>query len=935
MTELGRPAAPPQTPPPFDGPPPTIEAFLGEPPPLGRGTTLGRYVLLEPIGMGGMGEVWSAYDPELDRKVALKLLRPDGGMVGGGAARERLLREAQALARLAHPNVLTVFDVGTYGERVFITTELLAGVTLDEWCTQEPRGWRAVLSRFIAAGRGLAAAHRAGLVHRDFKPENVLVGEGHEVKVLDFGLARAKDFAERDASDVKTIELAPVPAGRRLLDTRLTVPGIVSGTLPYMPLEQLLGDAADARADQFSFCVALYEALYGVRPFKGETTDELVASIVSNEGVEPPSSRNVPRYVRHALRRGLAKLPGDRFASMDELIAALRRDAVRAWSRRLAVAAGVLLLVSAAVVGVLAIRQRAQLCRGGERHLAGVWDDGTKESARRAFLATKLPFAEEAWRLSAAGLDRYTTAWAAMHRDACEATQLRGEQSAQVLDLRMSCLGADLAHLRALTQAFAAADAQVVRKAASAVGELPPLADCADVRVLTGVRPPSKAARPRVEALRAELARGDALYDLGRYPEALAVAERVVTAAKPLGYPPLEAQALFQQGNALRRRGDDYAAAASVLANAAWTGLAGKQDYVAFQASGNLVDLIGGNQEDRAGAEPWLRLARALLERNGSPPKWRAFLADEVARMEMAAGDFDAAIGELRTALALRERSGEPPAESADALTLLGAAYLYSGRAAEGLPYLRQAYELRRQALGELHPDVAAAANNLGATALVTGDYATAVDLLRNALEIKKRLLGPDNIELANTTNNLGEALRLAGRFDEAEPLYQEALRLQRRAFGDEHPNVGNVLDGLGALENDRGRPQAALAYHRRAHVIREKKHGPSDVRLAYPLTGEGKALLALGQPREALPLLERALLLRAKDADPIDVAETRFALARALIATGGDAKRARALAEAAASAYAATGEGYPLQRAEIASWLAERGWTPQVPAKG
>jgi tetratricopeptide (TPR) repeat protein len=930
-------AAPPQTPLPAVGPPLTVPTGAGEPLPLARGTTLGRYVVLEPIGLGGMGEVWSAYDPELDRKVALKLLRPGGGAASGGvAARDRLLREAQALARLAHPNVLTVFDVGTFGERVFIATELLAGKTLAAWGEEAPRGWRDVLAHFLAAGRGLAAAHRAGLVHRDFKPENVLVGDGGEVKVLDFGLARAMRLGEPAADQAKTIELPPIPA-QRLLDSPLTVAGIVSGTLPYMPLEQLLGDAADARADQFSFCVALYEALYGERPFRGTTTDELVGAIVANAGVEPPATRGVPRFVRQALRRGLGRLPGDRFESMDQLLAALGRDPRRAWSRRLAAAAGALLLAAAAVVGGLAIRQRAQLCRGGERHLAGVWDEGQKEATRRAFLATKLPFADEAWRLAAAGLDGYAAAWTAMHRDACEATQLRGEQSAQVLDLRMSCLGTDLEHLRALTQAFAAADEQVVRRSAAAVEQLPLLEDCADMRTLTGVRQPSRQAWSKVEALRADLARASALYDLGRFPDALAIAQRVAAAARPLGYRPLQAEALLMQGEAQRRAAGDAAAAATLLAEAAWAGVASRHDRVALRASSTLVALLGGDQEDRAGAEPWIQMARAVLERHDSPPKWRAVLADELGRVAIATGDFDEAIRELQQALALRERSGAAPTLRADTMMLLGAAFLYSGRAAEGLPYLRQVYELRREALGELHPDLASAANNVGAAALVVGDYATAVEFIRRGLELKRRLLGPDHIELATSVNNLGEALRLGGRFDEAEPLYQEALMLQRRAYGDEHSNVALVLDGLGALENDRGRPAAALAYHRRAQTIRESRQGPADVRLAYPLTGEGKALLALGRAREALPLLERALVLRAKDADPVDVAETRFALARALVATRGEVARARDLAAAAATAYAQTGEGYPRQRAEIEAWLAAQGWAvaASVPPRG
>ncbi len=369
------------------------------------------------------------------------------------------------------------------------------------------------------------------------------------------------------------------------------------------------------------------------------------------------------------------------------------------------------------------------------------------------------------------------------------------------------------------------------------------------------------------------------------------------------------------------------APATATLVEAAWAGEASRNDEVVAAASTDLISLIGYEQQDRAAAQPWVRMARAVIERNDAPPEWNAGLAVDLGRAATAAGDFDEAIRQLRAALVYDEQAKVPPLSRATTVASLGGALFYSGRGAEAVPYFREAYELHRKHHGELHPQTAAAANNLGAVAIGVGDYATGIELVKRGLEMKRRTLGADNPELATSVNNLAEALRLGERFDEAEPHYHQAMALWRRGFGDEHPNVAEALDGLGALENDRGRPEAALAQHRRAHAIRERKHGPMHPRLAYSLTGEGKALVALGRPAEALPLLERALRLREKDADPAELAETQFALARALVDSRDDVARARRLAEAAGATYADTGQRFPRPRAEIVAWLQERGW--------
>ncbi|HYO70315.1 MAG TPA: serine/threonine-protein kinase [Archangium sp.] len=226
-------------------------APLAEPPPeevLPRGALVGRYMVLEKLGAGGMGVVYAAYDPELDRKLALKLLHPGSDPVEKSGGQARLMREAQAMARLAHPNVISLFDVGVWSGRVFIAMELVEGPSLRDWLKQASHSWREVVEVFIAAGRGLAAAHAAGLVHRDFKPDNVLLGREGRVRVLDFGLARPASATEESLA--MPAELPLSERGSSPLDTPLTRVGLVIGTPAYMAPELYSGGVFDARSDQ-------------------------------------------------------------------------------------------------------------------------------------------------------------------------------------------------------------------------------------------------------------------------------------------------------------------------------------------------------------------------------------------------------------------------------------------------------------------------------------------------------------------------------------------------------------------------------------------------------------------------------------------------------------------------------------------------------------
>jgi predicted Ser/Thr protein kinase len=287
---------------------------------LEAGEHIGRYVVLNRIGEGGMGVVYAAHDPNLNRRVAIKVLRSEDDF---GSQRARLFREAQAMARLSHPNVVNVYDVGTHEEHVFLAMEHVDGVTLSDWLVT-PRTTREILDVFLQAGTGLAAAHAAGLVHRDFKPSNVLVeGEGR-ARVTDFGLARTAS-----SSDVAKLKSDPTIKSMEM--TELTRTGTVMGTPAYMSPEQIFGEQTDLRTDQFSFCVALYEALFAVRPFRGSDLATIGTEITSGRVQPPANARSTTARLRRAILRGLDTLPDRRFHSMEALCDELRAARKPAW----------------------------------------------------------------------------------------------------------------------------------------------------------------------------------------------------------------------------------------------------------------------------------------------------------------------------------------------------------------------------------------------------------------------------------------------------------------------------------------------------------------------------------------------------------------------------------------------------------------------------
>jgi tetratricopeptide (TPR) repeat protein len=946
-------------------------------PSLEPGSFLGRYQIVGPLGEGGMGVVYRAHDAELGRDVAVKLVTTGGAP--NDTLATRLLREAQALAQLSHPNVVAVYDVGRAPDGVFLAMELVAGETGEEWIKRRPP-WREVLQRFRDAGRGLAAAHQVGLVHRDFKPANLILGSDGRVRVLDFGLARTAhpgggdtgELVERLGDDASTWSGEPAKddpmssSERRLLEAPLTQVGAVVGTPPYMAPEQHLGGGCDARTDQFSFCVAFYQALYGERPFDGKSYAELSTNIIKGKIKPAPAGSTVPAWLRAVVLRGLSVAPERRFASMEQILDAMGRDpALR--RRRLAGGLGVALLVGIAGAASWRSLHGPPACRGAADAFAGVWDDAHTTAVRAAFERTQKPYAADAFAAVARALDDYRDAWVAMDTDACEATRVRGTQSAELLDLRMQCLMRHRDEVRAEVDVFTAADAEVVTRAATMARSLPRLAECADAEALRApVRPPAGAAtQERVEAARTSLATVHALWQAGRYAPAQKQMTPLLSAAHAIGYRPLEGEALLAEARLADSSGD-YPRARRAYSDAAVAAEAGRDDVTAALADCGLVWVIGERLGKYAEAHEVARAAEAKIERLGHPDVLQAQLDAMVATVLLEEGNYKEAEARSARVLAIREKLlGPDDVAVADALgdlgdvkvqigaydeatrlyrraiaiteknvggahpkagslhVNLGAALRSSGHLTEAVAEYKRAHEIVERSLGRDHPMLATVDINYGAVLLEQGRAAEAGVQFQRALEIWQKTLGPDHPSTATAWFRLGNVALAEGHSGEARADFTKTLDIWTRKLGPDHPSLSAALDGLGDALYAEGKLDAALAHYRRALALLERTVGPQHPDLADALVGIGLVELARGAPKRALPPLERALALRQKGADALDLARARFAVARAL--GPAEATRATSLATAARAVYAhsaAADGGKVAELDEIDRWL-------------
>lgn len=882
---------------------------------LDPGAQLGRYVILERLAAGGMGEVYAAWDPQLNRRIALKVMRGDlAAGLGAAEGQERLRREAQAMARLAHPNLVAVHDVGTTGNQVFVAMEFVEGQTLRSWLDERPRTPREIIAAFIEAGRGLAAAHQDGLVHRDFKPQNAMVRVDGRVCVLDFGLARLASSPMRPAPEATPPSAAVAPVAQ------LTQAGAVMGTPAYMSWEQLRGLPADARADQFSFAVALYEALAGERPFRGNTLQELAADVGAGRAPTPTRRGAISAHVLAVLQRALAREPNARFPTMDALLAELERDP-RARRRRLSIAAA----TAVGLLSLVGVRQlattRSEPCRAYPDRAAALWNASTRGRAQEAFQRTQAPTAAHAWKEVDRAVEQYLSTWAERARAACLTTERTEEQRFTTL----ACYERRLQQAAALASVLATADALVVQNAPNAARSLEPLGSCDDGDAMAAqpAAPDPKLAAA-VQRARVSIADGRALLWAGKYKEGLGRAEALSSETKALGYKPAEAEALLLLADLHGKLGDFKAAERAAAAAASAAQAAG---WSLGSASAFLVltqICVATARPDEA--ERWANLATGTLDSIRAPDEVRGDLERARFEFEKLGGQWARAVEHGKASLALYERAlpREHP-RRAELLRGLAYARAQSGDLAGALSDARAALVLQEARLGSQHIDVGRALATLGAIESDADELEPALKHQQGALHIFETAFGRDDRALAPMLNNLGLLLVDLRRFDEADAALSRALAIATQSLGAEHGQLAYYLDSQGASAFEQGKFEQALALFARARELHARALGPGHVRSAGILAGVGRSLVRLGRPKEAVEPLTQAVALRDKEPGrPTEAGRARFWLARALVASGGDQARADALLAAARSDFARGGRRGERELAQLHAWQTE-----------
>ncbi|MBL9101695.1 MAG: tetratricopeptide repeat protein [Myxococcales bacterium] len=786
---------------------------------------MGRFVVLRRLGAGSMGVVYSAYDEELGRRVAIKLIHVDGR---AGQRQARLQREAQVMARLSHPNVVQVYEVGEHDGHIYIAMEYIAGRTLAAWLAEARRGWPDVLAVFLQVGAGLAAAHRAALVHRDVKPDNILIGEDGRALIADFGLAR---------HDSHAADAAPSAAADQALDDdnlRLTATHALIGTPAYMPPEQHLGRAVDARSDQYSFCASLWESVHGELPFTAATRGELILKITG--GSLPPWRRGgrVPRWLHRTIARGLAADPAARWDSMDALLAALGRAT---WRRRrwLIVAVGFGALLGTAVnLAVQRTLSGARACEDAAHAFAGVWGEPERAAVASALLATRSSHAPDTAERVAAGLDRYAERWRSTHRAAC------GDEASTLAHHKLACLERQRQEARALVQVLAGADATIAEHAVFAVASLPDPAECTDPARLARSDADAPAERGQLAALEQRLATARALGRAGDYQRALDTAMAALVLARQTGHGSHRAQAQLLQGELLEHLGK-LSAAEHALVDAYWTAEAHADDDTKLAAATRLIG-VDEQQTRLSEAHVWARGSQAIVARTRLHTGRHADLHDALGSLAIAENDLDAARASHEAAL-----------------------------------------ELRRRLFDDSHPDVARSLNNLGVVHDMQGQSERALEYYQRAVALQERVLGERHPSLASPLYNIGVIHYNLRAYEPASAAFQRALQINQANLGGEHPTAAMTMLGLAEVHRSTGRHALAEQYNQQALALAERTLGPDHPLCAYALVNLGRVLLETDRPQQAIPRFERALKIQAASrAAAHELAEAHEALARA-----------------------------------------------------
>jgi tetratricopeptide (TPR) repeat protein len=887
------------------------------PMPLPPGESVGRYVILQRIGEGGMGVVYAAYDPELDRKVAVKLLLEDKGDEG---ARRRLKMEARALAKLNHPNVITVHDVGSFQGHVFIAMEIIDGWNANGWAKEVEPSWRELLEVYVKAGHGLAAAHGAGIIHRDFKPDNILVGRSGRVRVTDFGISRVQKLgleSSVDALALFTSQVRDVASDNMELftssDGRLTAPGAVPGTAGFIAPEQYEGIDADAASDQFSFCVSLYEGLYGERPFAGNTHASIAFAIIQGRVREAPRDTKVPAWVRRVILRGLSKDPSDRYPSMEALLAELQfKPDVR--RNQMIAASGAIVALLAGGYAAFGV-QTPDPCPAPTEKFVGLWDGPTQATIKERFLATEAPFALDSYTSVNEGLTAYASAWSDLHSEVCRATRVRGEQSEAALDLRMACLEGRRDELRATIDVLSHADLKVVQEQAiDAARSLPTLDRCSDIDALRADVPPPEdpAAREEAARIRATLPAVRSAKLAGEYTKALEAASVAVRDASALGFDPLIAETEFLLAN-LQRETDDHAAAESTMRSVIQRSAKTRDTKLAAEAWAELIFIVSRLRPNDAVA---LELAGdAAVLAAGDPPLLRAKLLSKLAAAATIAKDHVRGRQWANEGIDIYRREELPDDRELASLHVnLGAAWYYAGDHEKTRQSWKRGMEIFEEALGSSHPMVASVATNM----ILVADTEEGLALALRALPILEASRGKTHSHVGANLLNISKLYLRLDRFEEAEAAARRALPIYEASYGAEGEKtflpLQNLTEALLGLE----RIEEAAKFAERAATTAGKHENASHQVVASVL--KARSHFELGQRAEAIKALEATKNLAAELTKSTDAANHAEWMARVLLEE--DPKKARAHAETALQRLEVLDEKERAQ--ELRRWIAD-----------
>lgn len=848
------------------------------------GGQLGRYVLLARLGAGGMGVVYSAYDPELDRRVAVKVLRST-------RAGDRLRDEARAIAKLAHPNVIAIHDVGEAEGEVFIAMEHVDGQTVRDWL-RTPRTSAEILDVFLQAGRGLAAAHRAGLVHRDVKPSNIIVGADGRARVLDFGLAH---------DDARASE------------------GTIAGTPAYMAPEQKRAEKVDARADQYAFAVTLSEAL-GIDT-RGTIAPNDREAWETRRDAPARDARGVSERVTSALRRARSERADDRFLAMDDLLAELvpPPPRVRHWvfvSALVAIAA-----VGAIVLAVTRTKSVAACARAGSA-IETVWSEPRHAELRAAFLATKLPFAKGVADSTIEHLDAWSARWRAQADATCRATMIEKTQPAATHALRQSCLDGLAQQLRPVVALVLAPDPEIVARAAALVSALPAPERCTDIAALSALPPlpPAESTRTEIDAIREEIARYEAALLAGRAEKIRADVVALQQRAGATGYAPLKARAQLLAGR-LDVSAAHYAEGIAALHLAAQAATAARDLETLADVWIELSKALGNDVRSSDEAELFDGYAEALIGQLPDRDERTLELAFARCNRNITASQAAAQAEHCEKAIELGEKA-EPPKRSLinAARVRLGHFQRMQGEPERALATLQLALDDAIALHGPQHPEVGIAHHVLGVALVDRENFDAGIAQLRAGLAIREVAFPGGNVQVAESLIGLGDALGASGNAAESVPAIERGLAILESLGQGASAHAANAHILVGMSLQELGRADEALAHFVTGADIADRSLQHREAIAAMGLRLAASIEIGRESYASAVPHLERAIrVLERGKAAPIELAKTQFALAQVLFELGpNERERAKGMLGAARASYMAAGAAGVAGLAEV-----------------